>query len=477
MSTAERVARGGPPGAGWTQHRQVRQKEHEVDVASNNYYDVTQWSAGDPYDDIGAVINAIIADVKARQTRTDVNDGGRPGAMIYLPPGDYRLRTQVVIDISYLRIEGSGHGFTSSSIRFNVPESEWADLHELWPGGSRVLVDLPVGSSTSESSGAAFLVARTGDPRISSVEFSNFCIDGLHFTDDGGAGNPENSYVNGKTGIYVASANDSVRITGMGLVYLEHGLTIYNADALSIHDNFIAECGNCIELRGWGQASKITDNLVGAGYKGHSIFAENHGGLLITANNVFPRGASSIHLEGVTRSSITNNRLHSFYPGMVVLAANSSENLVASNHLLRDHEPWTPFLGIDNGLDDQHGLLRISGSNNSVIANHFSAVIDARSVRPAGATPVIVRLEQGRGNYVTSNHAVALDAEPNTSDSCFTAQVDALLATGTSARLDVTTVHVDDGSGGNTILDSGTDDQVVMDKTANAFRATPAVAA
>src|SRR5215210_7478712 len=109
----------------------------------------------------------------------------------------------------------------------------------------------------------------------------------------------------------------------MGFVYLEHALTVHHADALSVHDNFVAGCGSCIELLGWGQASKITDNLVGAGFKGHSIYAENHGGLLVTANNVFPRGASSVQLNGVSRSSVTNNRLHSFYPGMVVLTANS----------------------------------------------------------------------------------------------------------------------------------------------------------
>ena len=195
---------------------------------------------------------------------------------------------------------------------------------------------------------------------------------------------PENTYVNGKTGIYVASANDSFRVTGMGFVYLENAVTIYNADALSIHDNFIAECGSCIELRGWGQASKITDNLLGAGFKGHTIYAENHGGLLITANNLFPRGASSIHFSGVTRSSITNNRLHSFYPGMVIFEADSSENLVATNHFLRDHEPWTPFFGVDNGLDDLNGLLCVSGSNNSLIGNHFSEIIDSQGIRPEG---------------------------------------------------------------------------------------------
>lgn len=451
-------------------------------MPANNTYDVTTWPQGDPYDDVGAVINSIIADVKSRQTDSDANGRGKPGAVIHIPPGDYRLRTQVLIDISFLRIEGAGHGFASSSIRFNVPEAEWPGLHEVWPGGSRVMVDLPAAPRQSESDGAAFRVARSGSPRISSVEFSGFCIDGLHFTSDGAeggpdgspAGNPENSYANGKTGISVETANDSVRVTGMGFVYLEHALTIHNADALSIHDNFIAECGSCIELRGWGQASKITDNLIGAGPHGRSIYAEHHGGLLITANNVFPRGASSIHLNGVRRSSVTNNRLHSFYPGMVVLAADSSENLVASNHFLRDHEPWTPFLGVDNGLDDLTGLLSVSGSNNTVTGNHFSEVVESGRIRPSGATPVIIRLVDGHGNFVSSNHVVAMDVTATSSDSCFEAQVDALLAEESQA-LDVIAVMVDASATRNTILDSGRADQVVVEAAQNAFRATPPV--
>jgi hypothetical protein len=444
-------------------------------MTTSNQYDVTRWPVGNPSEDVGEVINSMIADVKRRQSVTDANDGGKPGAVIHVPPGDYRLRTQVVIDISFLKIQGSGHGFTSSSIRFNVPEEQWPNLHELWPGGSRILVDIPLEADDDESKGAAFYVERSGDPRISSVEFSNFCIDGLHFNPDGSDLHPENTYLNGKTGIYVASANDSFRVTGMGFVYLENALTVYNADALSVHDNFVAECGSCIELRGWGQASKITDNLVGAGFRGQSIYAENHGGLLITANNVFPRGASSIRLEGVTRSSVTNNRLHSFYPGMLIVGAGSSENLVASNHLLRDHEPWTPFLGVDNGLDDLTGLLRVSGSHNSVIGNHFSLVTDSRSVRPVGGTPVIIRLTAGDGNLVSTNHVVALDATAKSSDSCFSAQVDALLTTDASVALSVTTVQVDSESAGNTILDSGTDAQVVADRNANALRPTPTV--
>ena len=448
-------------------------------MASQNYYNVTEWNTGDPYEDIGVVINSIIADIKARQTEGDVLSGGKPGAVIYIPPGDYHLKTQVVIDLSYLKIRGSGHGFTSSSIRFNTPADQLARWHEIWPGGSRILVDLEPG--IDEASGAAFYVRREGEPRISSVEFSGFCIDGLHFVDGGFPVNdPENTYRNGKTGIYIASAHDSFKITGMGMIYLEHGVTVYQADAMSIHDNFIAECGSCIELRSYGQASKITDNLIGAGYNGYSIYAQNFGGLLVTANNVFPRGTSSVHFSGVVRSSVTSNRFHSFYPGMLVFEGNCSENLIASNHFLRDHEPWPPMFGVDNGLDDGFGLLRIEGNNNSIIANHISETIDRQYLRPEGIVPVIIRLVRGTGNYIASNHIVATtqsaveeDESSDSSAACFSAQVGALLTADRLKALEVIAVQIEAASSGNTVLDTAADSEVIIDRSVNAFRPLP----
>lgn len=445
-------------------------------MAGRNYYDVTQWQIGDPYEDVGEVINSILADIKSSQAEPDIREGGKPGAVIYLPPGDYHLKTQVVIDISYLKIMGAGHGFTSSSIRFNVPKEEWKDLHELWPGGSRILVDLAPKEGEEECSGAAFYVNRSGNPRLSSVEFADFCIDGLHFVDDGsGDENPENSYVNGKTGIYVACPHDSFRITGMGIVYLEHGLTIYHADALSVHDNFIAECGNCVELRGWGQASKVTDNFFGAGYKGYSLYAQNFGALLVAANNIFPRGASSVFFDRVMRSSVTGNRLHSFYPGMIVLERDSSENLISSNHILRDREPWPPMQMHDNGLDDRYGLIYIDGDNNTVTANHISEFLEKEYIRPVGASPIMIHLASGKGNYINGNHIVAMEPAPaaKEGDSCFSMQVEALLSAKNATPLDVIAVFVEKESVQNTVLDSGSAQQVILDRNANAFRATP----
>jgi inulin fructotransferase (DFA-I-forming) len=455
----------------------TQMSEEKFGMTSANAYDVTKWPVGSPHEDIGAVINSIIADVKSRQASRDVNDGGKPGAVIYIPPGDFRLVTQVLIDISYLKIVGSGHGFTSSSIRFNTPTRELGQWHEVWPGGSRVLVDLAPNGAEDDASKAAFLVKRAGNPRISSVEFADFCIDGLHFTGAASTGDAENSYRNGKTGIHLASANDSFRITGMGLIYLEHGIVAYHSDALTVDNNFVAECGNCIELRGMGQASRVSNNLVGAGYDGHSIYAENFGGLLVSGNNVFPRGRSSIEFSGVVRSSITGNRFHSFYPGMLVFSEHCSENLISSNHFLRDREPWAPMTKYDNGLDDQFGLLHLNGDNNSVIANHISESIDTRFLEPSHEKPVIIRIVSGRGNYVANNHIVATTEASQTHDApnsaCFSTQVEAILSTRNLTTLDVIAVKVEPGSIQNTILDSGSDAQVVIDRAVNAFRGTP----
>ncbi len=447
---------------------------------SKNYYDVTSWEIGNPYEDIGEVINSIIANIKENQNNFNINEGGKPGAVIYIPPGDYNLKTQVLIDISYLKIQGSGHGFTSSSIRFNTPNYELANWHEMWPGGSRILVNIEATDNDEQFANAAFYIKREGAPRISSVEFENFCIDGLHFEDDGLENSePENSYVNGKTGIYIGSPQDSFKITNMGLIYLEHGLTIYDADALTVHNNFIAECGNCIELRGGGQALKITDNLIGAGYKGYSIFVENYGGVLVATNNVFPRGKSSIHFSGVVRSTITSNRFHSFYPGVLVFEKNCTENLVSANHFLRDNEPWAPMLKYDNGLDDLYGIIRIEGNNNSIISNHISETISKKSIKPDGAKSVIIKIVSGKGNFISNNYIVAttenIDVNKENDTSCFEAQVGALTSIHNLKPLEIVAVLVEKEATQNIILDCGKDKEIIVDKTLNVVRYIPTI--
>lgn len=418
----------------------------------DNYYDVTKWDCNvDPYVDIGTVMNSIISNIKSSQTNANLNGGGKPGAVIYIPPGDYHLQTQVLIDISYLRIEGSGHGFTSSSIRYNSDTTNW---YELWPGGSHIIVDLPATANTSMKDGAAFCVSRSGEPRLSGIEFENFCIDGGHFVDySGTADNPENTYTNRKTGIFIETANDSFCIRNMGMLYLEHGIVSHSSDAITISDNFIAECGNAIELVSSGQSSKVTDNLIGTGYIGHSIFAENFTNLLISGNNIFPRGDSCIRFKNVSHSTITGNQFHGFYPGMVVLETNCNDNLISSNHLFREREPWGPMQGYSNGKDDLYGILQINGDRNSILCNKITVELDPTYVTPSGAAVTVIHVITGTENLISTNHVTG--------------------RTTTGSTLPITAVLFRDGVIGNTVLDSGKDSETAFDKTQNAFRASP----
>nr|AIU47046.1 inulin fructotransferase [Pseudarthrobacter chlorophenolicus] len=358
-----------------------------------NIYDVTSWKIkGRPavtaQVDIGAVINDIIADIKKRQASAD----SRPGAVITIPPGDYDLRTQVVVDISYLTIAGFGHGFFSRSIKDNVDTSGWLDLQ---PGGSHIRV------LTAPTAPQAFLVRRDGSPRLSGVVFRDFCLDGVEFPPDG------NSYRNGRTGIEVASDNDSFHITGMGFVYLEHALIVRGADALRVHDNMIAECGNCVELTGAGQATIVSDNLMGAGPDGVTLLAENHEGLLVTGNNLFPRGRSLVEMSGCNRCSVTSNRFQGFFPGMMRLVNNCKENLVTGNHFRRGMEGFPPFLGKSNGLDDLYGVVHIAGDINLFSSNLIAYDVAPDRIVPAGARPTMVLIAGGDSNVVATNHVVS----------------------------------------------------------------------
>jgi inulin fructotransferase (DFA-I-forming) len=134
----------------------------------------------------------------------------------------------------------------------------------------------------------------------------------------------------------------------------------------------------------------------------------------------------------------------------------------------------TPY---DNGLHDQFGLLHINGNNNSVIANHISESIDSKFLKPPAVKPVIIRVVSGRGNYIANNHVVATTETSETNDApnsaCFSTQVGALLSTENLAPLDVIAVMIEEDAVQNVILDSGTDPQVSINRTANAFRATP----
>ena len=92
---------------------------------------------------------------------------------------------------------------------------------------------------------------------------------------------------------------------------------------------------------------------------------------------------------------------------------------------------------------------------------------------------MIIHIVSGHGNYISNNHIVAIAKASETSaaevESCYSLQVGALLGVNRAESLDVITVLTENESTQNTVLDSGIDSQVVMDKNVNAFRATPTI--
>jgi inulin fructotransferase (DFA-I-forming) len=354
---------------------------------ANTVYDVTTWTGTpyiDPHTDIGAVINQIIADIKANQTTQTT----RPGAVIYIPPGHYNLLTKVVIDVSFLQIKGSGHGFLSEAIRDGSSTGSWA---ETLPGASHIQV------MNTDGNLEAFLVSRAGDPnvvgRLNSIEFKDFCLDGVS---DAKPYLPGNS----KIGISVQSDNDSVRIDGMGFVYLAHAIIVKGADAPSITNNFIAECGNCIELTGASQVAKITNNFLISAWAGYSIYAENAEGPLITGNRIL--WAANITLSNCNRVTISANKLLSNFPSMIALLGSCSENLISANHFRRVYGD-----GTSTRFDDLYGLVHIEGNNNTLTGNMFSFNVPAANIAPAGADPTIILVKSGDGNYLATNNIVS----------------------------------------------------------------------
>lgn len=376
---------------------------------ATTFYDVTTFKGStSPYHDIGTVINEIIADIKAEQTTQTT----RPGAVIYVPPGHYDLLTRVVIDISFLQIKGVGHGFMSQAIRDDTADtSQW---DEVLPGGSHIRV------MNTDGNHEAFLVSKTGTPalngRLNSIFFQDFCLNGV---------NAEKPYSNGKIGISVQSDNDSLRIEGMGFMYLERPLLIKGADAINITNNFIAETGSCIELTGASILGKITNNYLISAWAGYSIFAENGEGLLVSGNTIV--WAGKIYLDNVSRSNISSNKILSNFPGMVILAGNSKENLISSNQFRRT---WGD--GKSDLLDDTYGLIRVESSGNQISSNIFAFDVPREQLLPNKETvPAIIHITEGDNNYLGMNQivanlpvAVVLDAPTTTTKVLYSATED-----------------------------------------------------
>lgn len=377
---------------------------------ASTVYDVTTWTGASvsPYTDIGQVINEIIADIKSQQTSQTT----RPGAVIYIPPGHFTLQTTVNIDVGFLTIKGSGHGFMSEAVRDDVNHSAWV---ETLPGSSHVQI--------ANNNQVGFLVNRATNPvtngRLNAIVFQDFCIDGVSSTKPYLPGN-------GKTGIKVQYDTDSLRIEGMGMVYLSHAIVVRNADAYNFTNNFICECGNAITMSDGSIVGKITNNYLINPWAGNSIFIENNDDCLITGNSLL--WGARIQMKNVNRAVITGNKFVSNFSGMIVHETPCHEQLISGNAFRRRFGDGGPARN-----DDLYGMIHLNGNDNSVTANSFSFDVPANEIVPSGATPTVVLVKGGARNFLATNKLASNVAVRHVLDGSTSATK--VLWSGTSAQL------------------------------------------
>ncbi len=354
-------------------------------------YDVTTFvspSGTDPAVDIGKVINEIMTVIHTNQSGPHT----RPGAVIYIPPGHYDLLTRAVIDRSFIQIKGSGHGFMSEAVRDDEgqPTGGW---YELEPGSSHVRV------KNTDGHHEAFLVQRTGDPaaigRLNGIEFRDFCIDGV-------TGSRPYLPGTGKVGISVQSDTDSLRIEGMGMVYLAQACVLSGCDATYVINNVITECGDGVAFVGGALVPRIQDNFIICPWAGNGIYIENTQGFLITGNTLLWHGA--VTLNNCSRGSVTANRFNSEIPGNLVLDNACDQILVASNHFYREN---TGPLDTRGTRDDYFGMLHIRGTNHTITGNHLGFNVDAGAALPSGSLPTFILVANGSNDFIANNHIVS----------------------------------------------------------------------
>lgn len=370
-------------------------------------YDVTTFPATGGVtaaSDIGAVMNQIITEIKGNQDAPET----RPGAVIYIPPGHYDLKTRVLIDISFLQIKGSGHGFLSRALKdIYAPTENTEDWDESQPGGSHVRVlntDYP----------EAFIIARNNRGvffnRLNSIEFRDFNIDGVSVT------TATDPYIpgNGKIGIKVADETDGLRIEGMAMSYLSSAVRGVGIDNARFHHNYILECGEGFNFSGFVATPNFTDNVFFTTWTGNAIVLDGTGPLAGGCENAKIVGnsflwAGAIRLKKVNRSVISGNTFRSGWPGMITLDYDCDEVLISGNNFFRDDSRYSDvtLTNRQNEKDDRYGLILVRGYGNTIVSNHFSFInIRSEMVLPEGSKATLILVQKGDGNFISNNNVL-----------------------------------------------------------------------
>ena len=288
------------------------------------------------------------------------------GGTIFIPNGNYFLKSTVNIDRSYVHVMGLNHG-----LRSGIDPVDGST--QAGGGGAKVTVQNPI---------TAFKLENThNNNRLSGITFSGFDLRG-----DTNAG----------VGIDGISNTDRVVIDNMTINNVGIGVRLHAADAPRITNSWIAETQSSILLTGASQQAEIKNNSLGAQPKGTTIYMENPDRFNISGNNIYPDGASAIRILNPVHGSIVGNTISAYYNGMIEFLPNSegtfgNGNVISSNVIALESWHDNP-----DGKDNKWGIVHIEAFSNVISDNNILA-----NGSPANTTGILVM--KGDYNRIANN--------------------------------------------------------------------------
>ena len=288
------------------------------------------------------------------------------GGTIFIPNGNYFLKSTVNIDRSYVHVMGLNHG-----LRSGIDPVDGST--QAGGGGAKVTVQNPI---------TAFKLENThNNNRLSGITFSGFDLRG-----DTNAG----------VGIDGISNTDRVVIDNMTINNVGIGVRLHAAEAPRITNSWIAETQSSILLTGASQQAEIKNNSLGAQPKGTTIYMENPDRFNISGNNIYPDGASAIRILNPVHGSIVGNTISAYYNGMIEFLPNSegtfgNGNVISSNVIALESWHDNP-----DGKDNKWGIVHIEAFSNVISDNNILA-----NGSPANTTGILVM--KGDYNRIANN--------------------------------------------------------------------------
>ncbi len=288
------------------------------------------------------------------------------GGTIFIPNGNYFLKSTVNIDRSYVHVMGLNHG-----LRSGIDPVDGST--QAGGGGAKVTVQNPI---------TAFKLENThNNNRLSGITFSGFDLRG-----DTNAG----------VGIDGISNTDRVVIDNMTINNVGIGVRLHAADAPRITNSWIAETQSSILLTGASQQAEIKNNSLGAQPKGTTIYMENPDRFNISGNNIYPDGASAIRILNPVHGSIVGNTISAYYNGMIEFLPNSegtfgNGNVISSNVIALESWHDNP-----DGKDNKWGIVHIEAFSNVISDNNILV-----NGSPANTTGILVM--KGDYNRIANN--------------------------------------------------------------------------